>query len=352
MQASVKLLPEDKIEIVSDEAEAGHVILKPLRDCTLADLARYADSLEESVTQEDLDAVRLLDVANHSDATVKIEIINDKESSLPSAETIFYGSAVVIEQALIDELDMANVGSDEALEEIEDALEDGLEEAAAALASSVPPLDPLSLMDAIVVSDTEPVYGESTHVEGETPNQALPDLSDQRMAGIILPPSQPSPSATDILMVESAFDDAKSHALSSLSREVAGFLIGPPPEKQSNGRYIVRVTQAIRAGHTRMQGASVTYTPESWREINDWLHAFYPNEEQVIVGWYHTHPGFGIFLSNMDLFIHHNFFSQKWHIAYVLDPIAKRSGFFTWDSEQENVLAYPFPWPYWAHSSW
>jgi proteasome lid subunit RPN8/RPN11 len=70
------------------------------------------------------------------------------------------------------------------------------------------------------------------------------------------------------------------------------------------------------------------------------------------VGWYHTHPGFGIFLSNMDLFIHRNFFPQKWHIALVLDPVNKKSGYFCWDKKQERIMPYDMQWPYWAHSSW
>ena len=108
----------------------------------------------------------------------------------------------------------------------------------------------------------------------------------------------------------------------------------------------------IIAKHTRMHGASVTYTPESWRYMNDRLAELYPDDSAVIVGWYHTHPGFGIFLSGMDQFIHHNFFTQLWHVALVLDPLARRSGFFSWDRSKSQVEAYEFPWPIWASESW
>jgi len=205
----------------------------------------------------------------------------------------------------------------------------------------------------ILLEDTEPVH-EIRKVDG--PDDLIfiedEDKLHDRMAGEILPLDTPTNAAVDILMAESAFSDAKVHALSSMYREVAGVLVGPHPQKQPNGRYVVQVTDAIEAKHTRMHGASVTYTPESWRYVNDKLMEMYPNEECVIVGWYHTHPGFGIFLSNMDLFIHHNFFTQKWHIALVLDPHAKVSGFFTWDRNQTQMLANRFAWPYWAHSSW
>ena len=34
-----------------------------------------------------------------------------------------------------------------------------------------------------------------------------------------------------------------------------------------------------------------------------------------IVGWYHTHPGFGVEFSEMDLFIQQNFFGGPAQIA-------------------------------------
>jgi hypothetical protein len=39
-------------------------------------------------------------------------------------------------------------------------------------------------------------------------------------------------------------------------------------------------------------------------------------------------------------------------VALVLDPVARRSGFFCWDRPQTKVDQYDFPWPSWAASSW
>jgi proteasome lid subunit RPN8/RPN11 len=195
----------------------------------------------------------------------------------------------------------------------------------------------------------------SAEMEAATPSGvAVPDVepAELRILGLRRPPGHTTPAAADILINEPAFRAAQAHARSDLSREVAGMLVGPRPEKQPDGRYVVHVTDVIVARHTRMQGASVTYTPESWRYVTDVLHERYPDEAALIVGWYHTHPGFGIFLSGMDLFIHQHFFTQKWHVALVLDPLAQRSGFFCWDRQQKEVQKYPFPWPEWASSTW
>ena len=49
-----------------------------------------------------------------------------------------------------------------------------------------------------------------------------------------------------------------------------------------------------------------------------------------IVGWYHSHPGFGVFLSEHDLFIQQNFFSNPQQVAWVYDPHTDEEGCFGW----------------------
>ena len=48
------------------------------------------------------------------------------------------------------------------------------------------------------------------------------------------------------------------------------------------------------------------------------------------MGWIHTHPNFGIFLSEYDRFVHENFFSEEYQVAYVVDPIQSIEGFYFW----------------------
>src|SRR5690606_38739764 len=141
---------------------------------------------------------------------------------------------------------------------------------------------------------TVPV-GASSHLPSIAPSRAR-----VRIAGERRPVGDPTWAAVDIFIEEPALRASQAHALSSMNREVAGVLVGPRPEKQPDGRYVVHIHDTIIAKHTVMHGASVTYTPESWRYMNDVLHERYPDETAVMVGWYHTHPGFGIFLSGMD----------------------------------------------------
>jgi proteasome lid subunit RPN8/RPN11 len=50
--------------------------------------------------------------------------------------------------------------------------------------------------------------------------------------------------------------------------------------------------------------------------------------ELEIVGWYHTHPGLGIFLSEQDLFVAGHFFPAPYQLSLVIDPIRSLAGAF------------------------
>ncbi|MBP7999945.1 MAG: hypothetical protein KA314_03670 [Chloroflexi bacterium] len=335
-QVTVKLLPADMVDTTHGRKQLG--------DCTLSELAQYADQLEQTV-QADYANIRLRELTEQPDHQIHIALLDkgQPDTTLPMAAGLAYMVA-----------DSTTIAT----------------ETPAAAAETLVPIEEIPTPDnlpaepdqtdahednepAIHVAEPESVFEERE--AGTPPTGTVAGLSEKqkmRIAGLRRPIHHPTWAAVDILINENAFRDSQAHALSSMDREVAGVLVGPPPEKQPDGRYVVHITDTIIAKHTRMHGASVTYTPESWRYLNDKLYEMYPDDSAVMVGWYHTHPGFGIFLSGMDLFIHQNFFTQVWHVALVLDPVARTSGFFCWDRPKTRVDRYDFPWPYWAHKGW
>jgi proteasome lid subunit RPN8/RPN11 len=127
-------------------------------------------------------------------------------------------------------------------------------------------------------------------------------------------------------------DRIERHALSDTSVELGGILLGWECVDDQTGAPFVWITQALPAEHYENSQASFTYTHESWAQITRERDERYPDLD--IVGWYHTHPDFGIFLSSHDLFIHHHFFGQPLQVAYVVDPIRQQRGFFQWRGEQ------------------
>ena len=118
--------------------------------------------------------------------------------------------------------------------------------------------------------------------------------------------------------------DVLAHGAGNPEVEVCGVLVGSVLEDAS-GTW-VQVRAAIRGQNAREQGAHVTFTQETWNHIHDELEKKHPGLS--IVGWYHTHPGFGVFLSEMDSFIHRSFFGGPEQLSVVYDPLSGRLGFF------------------------
>lgn len=121
-------------------------------------------------------------------------------------------------------------------------------------------------------------------------------------------------------------DQIYDHVFAYPGSEVGGILVG---RKLNGGDQII--TGAIPAESTEGNLVSLTFTHASWEQIHNEISKSFPDEE--IVGWYHSHPGHGIFLSNHDAFIHHNFFSDPACIALVVDPLNGEEGMFGWNEK-------------------
>ena len=121
-----------------------------------------------------------------------------------------------------------------------------------------------------------------------------------------------------------------AHARSDTTREIGGVLFGQ--QLKSRHGLCTVVTGALEAKDTEAGVAHVTFSHDTWSDIYRRLDEH--GGEAKIVGWYHSHPGFGIFLSNQDMFIQRNFFTAPGQIAIVVDPIGNRWGQFRWREEQ------------------
>jgi proteasome lid subunit RPN8/RPN11 len=120
----------------------------------------------------------------------------------------------------------------------------------------------------------------------------------------------------------SALQRIRQHARSSMNAEICGVLIG----RAIDG--VTQVEACIPGEGAAQGGAHVTFTQDAWEHIYKIKDAEFP--EQSIVGWYHSHPGFGVFLSDYDLFIHENFFGASHQLAWVFDPHSDEEGCFGW----------------------
>lgn len=126
------------------------------------------------------------------------------------------------------------------------------------------------------------------------------------------------------------------HAGEDTSIEICGVLVGQW-EHDDDGPF-ARVSNRIRCDNASSKLAEVTFTHESWAQINQEMDSKY--DGQRIIGWYHSHPDFGIFLSDRDLFIQEHFFSGAGQVALVVDPVRKLEGIFEWRDGKTSLMSH------------
>jgi proteasome lid subunit RPN8/RPN11 len=122
----------------------------------------------------------------------------------------------------------------------------------------------------------------------------------------------------------------EDHCFSETQIEVGGFLVGTIVGDTTT------VTNVMRAKKTVGKSTNLTFTHDTWTELYKEIEEL--KTESVIIGWYHSHPNFGVFLSEHDKFIQNNYFKADGQITTVVDPIRGRRGW--WYSSDEKIVTY------------
>ena len=124
----------------------------------------------------------------------------------------------------------------------------------------------------------------------------------------------------------------RQHARTSMKSEICGVLVG-----QDRAGHI-EIQASIPGANAEEAGTHVTFTQDTWEHIYQVKDKQYPDHR--IVGWYHSHPGFGVFLSDHDTFIHKNFFASPGQVAWVFDPHSDEEGCFGWVGTRIERLSH------------
>jgi proteasome lid subunit RPN8/RPN11/LysM repeat protein len=127
------------------------------------------------------------------------------------------------------------------------------------------------------------------------------------------------------------------YAVKDTSRELAALLVGQVQEGgQGNGNCIV-VEDAIEVGVADEREGR--FSPRVWQHARRVARTRYANK--VIVGWYHTHPGTGLDLSQEEREVHKSFFPESWQVMYVVDPVSRDRNFYrSQDSRLSGVRGF------------
>lgn len=129
-----------------------------------------------------------------------------------------------------------------------------------------------------------------------------------------------------VFLTQDVFKTINVHAASDMDNEVGGWLAGRWCHDPQAGTEFIIVEALLPAQQVRSGSTFLTFTHDSQVAMLSALEEQY--EDKCIVGWYHTHPRMGIFLSGYDTWLHDHFFPQPWQIALVVEPHAKHGGVF------------------------
>ena len=111
--------------------------------------------------------------------------------------------------------------------------------------------------------------------------------------------------------------------------EIGGILLGKPFSGKGTADYRVLVEEFVPINPEYHDTYQLEFSAHSLaKDLGD-IQDKYP--DMILVGWFHTHPGHGLFLSRPDLRIHDSFFKESYQFAMEIDSISDRldTGFFT-----------------------
>lgn len=134
------------------------------------------------------------------------------------------------------------------------------------------------------------------------------------------------PDDLHIFLSEEILLEVISYSASDVTRELGGVFVGTLYSHR--GMAWLLVEGYLRARHYVNTAASFRFTHDTWSDITRERERRF--NDKLMVGWQHTHPGYGIFLSSMDRFIQEHFFNLPWMVALVVDPKQENLGFFQW----------------------
>ncbi len=137
---------------------------------------------------------------------------------------------------------------------------------------------------------------------------------------------RPNMGVMPVYFCASALRQIEGHAASYPEREVGGVLLGQRFEH--NGSPFLVIQQSIPGLKAEGFATHVTFTHATWQQITQTKDRQFP--ELQIVGWYHSHPDLGLFLSRDDQYIQRNFFGAPWQVALVVDPVNWTRALFLW----------------------
>lgn len=156
------------------------------------------------------------------------------------------------------------------------------------------------------------------------------ELSENILPQNILPIGERVEEDKNIYVLQSVYKEIHKFTQNKTTNESGGMLVGSALNEF--GKTNIIISGFVEAKYCEATPTTLKFTHETWEYVHKEIEKKHTGKK--IVGWIHTHPDFGIFLSEYDKFIHQNFFNEDYQVAYVIDPIQKIEGFYFWINER------------------
>lgn len=119
--------------------------------------------------------------------------------------------------------------------------------------------------------------------------------------------------------------------------ETLGLLVGDRFADAKSGKPFA-VVLACATAPLRSTATHVRFDPDEFDSLARSLNSL--PFDYLLVGWYHSHLGYGCFLSETDRMTQARFFRQPHQVALVIDPVRKEARAFRLIKEQEREAGF------------
>ncbi|NLK20866.1 MAG: LysM peptidoglycan-binding domain-containing protein [Epulopiscium sp.] len=137
------------------------------------------------------------------------------------------------------------------------------------------------------------------------------------------------PKGLNIYLEDYVYTYLYQYAKTNRGEEKGAALVGYYTEEL--GKKAAIISGAIQFEDLFCEGEVLVTEPQI-KEMQKKINRYFPDCE--LMGWMHTQPGYGIFLTTQDIRIHQDYFRESYQSFMIIDPIENAEAFFIWDEEE------------------
>lgn len=149
-------------------------------------------------------------------------------------------------------------------------------------------------------------------------------------------------SGKDVLLSRDVADRITAHCkeMGEKGLEAMGFLMGDYFSWRNNVYTVVHDIFTAELDSTEVSVKIDWSFPEEYIKQRERV-----SGDLLMVGWYHSHPGYSTFLSETDIRTQRAMFNSPFHVAIVVDPIERKMAAFKLEGGLEDARSKPVPSP-------